>query len=90
MMLLEECIKDNFYARFHSNSFHCRREMHFISRSNVNFAIKYRSRALCHGAYYMKSVSRTITMQVLILPASTTVDKNTLFLDSTLNFLDST
>ena len=35
--LLEECVKDNYYARFHLHSYHCCREMNFISRLDVNF-----------------------------------------------------
>ena len=32
--LLQECVKDKYYARFH---LHCCREMNFISRLDVNF-----------------------------------------------------
>ena len=35
--LLEECVKDNDYARFHLHTFHCCREMNFTSRLDVNF-----------------------------------------------------
>ena len=35
--LLEECVKDNYYARFRLHSYHCCREMNFISRLDVNF-----------------------------------------------------
>ena len=35
--LLEECVKGNYYARFHPHSYHCCREMKFISRLDVNF-----------------------------------------------------
>ena len=35
--LLEECVKDNYYARFHPHSYHCCKEMKFIPRLNVNF-----------------------------------------------------
>ena len=35
--LLEECVKGNYYARFHPPSYHCCREMNFISRLNANF-----------------------------------------------------
>ena len=35
--LLEECVKDNYYARFHSHSYHCCKEMKFIPRLDVNF-----------------------------------------------------
>ena len=34
---LEECVKDNYYARFHLHSYHCCREMNLISRLDVNF-----------------------------------------------------
>ena len=35
--LLEGCVKDNYYARFHLHSYQCCREMNFISRLDVNF-----------------------------------------------------
>ena len=35
--LLEECVKDNYYARFHRHSYHCCKEMMFIPRLGVNF-----------------------------------------------------
>ena len=35
--LLKECVKDNYYARFHLHCYHCCREMNFISRLNINF-----------------------------------------------------
>ena len=35
--LLQECVKDKYYARFHLHSYHCCREMNFISRLEVNF-----------------------------------------------------
>ena len=35
--LLQECVKDKYYARFHLHSYHCCREMNFISILNVNF-----------------------------------------------------
>ena len=35
--MLEECVKDNYYARFHTPSYHCCRKMHFISKLYVNF-----------------------------------------------------
>ena len=35
--LLKECVKDNYYARFHPHSEHCCKEMNFISRIDVNF-----------------------------------------------------
>ena len=34
--LLQECVKDKYYARFHLHSYHCCREMNFISRLDVN------------------------------------------------------
>ena len=36
--LLEECVKDNYYARFHLHSYHCCREMNFISRLRRKFS----------------------------------------------------
>ena len=35
--LLQECVKDKYYARFHFHSYHCCREMNFISRLDTNF-----------------------------------------------------
>ena len=35
--LLEEGVKDNYYARFHPHSYHCCKEMKFIPRHDVNF-----------------------------------------------------
>ena len=35
--LLQECVKDKYYARFHLHSYHGCREMNFISRLDVNF-----------------------------------------------------
>ena len=35
--LLQECVKDKYYARFHLHNYHCCREMNFISRLDVNF-----------------------------------------------------
>ena len=35
--LLEGCVKDNYYARFNLHSYHCCREMNFISRLDINF-----------------------------------------------------
>ena len=35
--LLQECVKVKYYARFHLHSYHCCREMNFISRLDVNF-----------------------------------------------------
>ena len=34
--LLEECVKDNYYARFHPQSYHCCKEMKFIPRLDAN------------------------------------------------------
>ena len=82
--VLEECAKDNHYARFHTHSHRCCREMHFISRLNIKFwqsqwSVKCRSRAPGHGVC-SKSVSSTITIQRFILPAITATEKCTLFL----------
>ena len=35
--LLEECVKENYYARFHPHSYHCCKEMKFIPRLDINF-----------------------------------------------------
>ena len=34
--LLEECVKDNYYARFQPHSYHCCKEMKFIPRLDAN------------------------------------------------------
>ena len=36
--VLEECVKDNYYARFNPHRYHCYRELHSNSRLDVNFA----------------------------------------------------
>ena len=36
--MLEECVKGNYNVRFHTHSYHCCREMHFISRLDVKFS----------------------------------------------------
>ena len=35
--LLEGCVKDIYYARFHPHSYHCCKEIKFIPRLDVNF-----------------------------------------------------
>ena len=35
--MVVKCVKDNNNARFHLHSYHCCREMNFISRLDVNF-----------------------------------------------------
>ena len=35
--MYEEYVKDNYYARFHTYSYHCCTEMHFSSRLEVKF-----------------------------------------------------
>ena len=35
--LLQKCVKDKYYARFHLHSYHCCREIHSISRLDLNF-----------------------------------------------------
>ena len=35
--MVEKRVKVNYYARFHTPSYHCCRETHFISRLKVNF-----------------------------------------------------
>ena len=83
------CLKSGqlVYARFHTHSHRCCREMYFNSRLDIKFgqsqwSVKSRSRAPGQGAC-LKSVSRTITMQGFILTANTAAKKLTLFLDST-------
>ena len=62
----------NYYARFHTHSYHCCREMHNNSRLDVKFlqsqwSMKCRSRAPGHGVC-LKSVSRTTTHKVSYEP----------------------
>ena len=40
--LLEGCVKDSYYARFHLHSYHCCREMNFISRLDANFQTRHK------------------------------------------------
>ena len=35
--MLEECVKDNYYASFHTHSYHCCREMNFLSALDIDF-----------------------------------------------------
>ena len=76
--MLEQCVKDNNYARFHTK----------LSRLDVKFdkwSLKCRSRVPVHGVC-LKSLSRTITVHGFIFTATTAEEKNTLFLDSTFIF----
>ena len=79
--MLKEYVQHNYsYARFDNYSYHCCRETHFSSRLYIIFdsqwSVKCRSRALCHGVC-LKSMSRTITMQGIILAAITAAEKFT-------------
>ena len=67
-------------------TYHCCREMHFISRLDIKFwqswwSVKCRSRVPGHGAWLLR-VSRTINIQGIILPDITAAEICTLFLDS--------
>ena len=62
----EKCVKDNYFARFDTLSYHRFRDMQGPPGHNV-----------C-----LKSMSRTITLQILTLAASP-LHSNTLMLDST-------
>ena len=80
-----KCVKDNYNARFRTPSYqHCR-EMYLISRLDINFdsqwSVKCRSGEPVHDVC-LKSVSRTINIQGIILPDITAAEKCTLFLDS--------
>ena len=79
--MLEDCVKDNYYARFHIHSYHACREMHFYSRLDVKFPSQWsrKCRSRGHGVC-LKSVSRTITMQGFILTAITAAEKCTFIL----------
>ena len=80
--LFEECVKDNYYARFHNPIYHCCNELYFKTRCKFwqsQWSVKWRSRALGLGAC-LKSVSRTITVQGFILPDITAAEKSTLTL----------
>ena len=77
--MLEEGVKDNYYARSHTHSYHACREMHFHSILAKHWSGKCRSRAPGHVAR-LKSVSRTITMQDFILTAITPAEKCTFIL----------
>ena len=84
---LKSYVKDNYYARFDTHSYHRFRETHLNARLDVkswqsHWSMKSRSRAPGHSAC-LKSISRTITRQGLTLAAITTTEKRTLMLDST-------
>ena len=53
MVVLVEYVKDNYYARFHDNSYHRNKERHFSILLNVKFCqsqwrTKCRSRVPAH------------------------------------------
>ena len=54
--MLEEYVKDNYYARLHTHSNHGCSEMHFSSRLDVNFdsqcSVKCRPKAAGHSACF--------------------------------------
>ena len=85
--ILQECVKYNYAARFHTLSYQACREMHFKSRLDVKFwqsqwSVKCRSRAPGY-CVWLKSVSMTITKQGFILTAITDAEKCPLILNST-------
>ena len=80
--MLEDCVKDNYYARFHIHSYRACREMHFHSRLDVKFqqsqwSMECMSRG--HGVC-LKRVSRTITMHGFILTTIAAAGKCTFIL----------
>ena len=52
-MLFEKDVKDNYYARFHTHSYECCREIHFNSRllsfDKVNGTIRSRATGIVHA-----------------------------------------
>ena len=68
----EEYVKEYYYARFHTHSYHWCSEMHFSSGLKVNFdshwSVNCRSKAAGHCAC-SKSIRRPMTMQGFILIA---------------------
>ena len=75
------CLKSGqlVYARFHTHSHRCCREMYFNSRLDIKFgqsewSMKCRSRAPGQGACF-KSVPRTNTMQGFIFTTTTASEK---------------
>ena len=79
--MLEVCVKGNYYAKFHTHSYHCYREIQFISKTQVTrrktlTSVELEMQVKGTGAWLM-SVPRTITMQCFILQAI-----NAPFLDS--------
>ena len=77
--VLEECVKDNYYARFHTAITAIENCTLILDWTLNHWSMKYRSRAPGHGAC-SKSVSRVIIMQDFILTAITATQKYTLFL----------
>ena len=96
--MLTECVKDNYYVRFNSQSYHCSREMQFISRLYIKFlddlnfdshwSVKYRSRP--PGYVCLKSVSRTITIYEALYSQLSLLQKNALVSRLDVKFLEST
>ena len=80
--MLEECVKDNYYARFHTQSYHCYRDLYLILDSThvLPKSVERKIRSRAPGS---KSVSRVIIMHDFILTAVLATEKCTSFLDST-------
>ena len=77
--VLKGYVKDIYYARFHTRSYHrCRKKIFHIKINKVNSQehMKYRSRSTGQGD--VKGMSRTITMQGFTLAAITDAEKTKL------------
>ena len=77
-----EDVKLNFYASYHNPSNHKYRKPHLSILLDVKFcqsqwSVTFRSRVLAQGAC-LPSKSGTITMQVIIILATTSTEKHTL------------
>ena len=82
--MLRGYVKDNYYARFDTGSYHSCRETDFNARVNVklrqsHWRVKCRSRIPGHSVC-LKGMLRTITVQRLTLAALIVAEKQTLML----------
>ena len=88
--MLEGYVKDNYYARFDTHSYHSCRETDFNARVNIklqsHWSVKCRSRTPGHSVC-LKGMLRTMTMQGLTLAAIIAAEKQTLMLESMQNYV---
>ena len=81
-----EYVEDNYYARFDTRSYHPLREIHFNARLDINNTkldedqdkvTRAQNLGQGHQVIVHACILRTITLQDLILPATTVTEKST-------------